>query len=323
MSVELGLPQRSAEVAQVVQTLDRTAAIPGSHRTVDQRHTCMAARWQLVDDLDAVALAEGVGFGGKQHDIERTQERGPQINGRVTRFAFDEVRIPTHRAQHARDVSVPRHRHPGRFPNEIEHPLPRPQGSRRYGVLEIALETPAETVRSFFSQKDPAQQTIQAGVVGRAERMRHDDMRNEARQLLHRRARVFIDVDDEMRGREALDARNLDALGAAYFRHALHELAGMHAEAGPPNDLGSKTQIEQQLGNARHQRDDAGRRTCDFVHGTLRVDEVAFIRSRGWRHGAALGSMKFTPWSMRPLHPCCGELNGDYSNLARARARAT
>jgi len=237
----------------------------------------MAARRQLVDDLDAVALAEGVRLGGEQHDVERTQQRRSQIDRRVARFALDDVRIPTHGAQHARYIRVPRHRHPGRLPDEIENPLPRPQGSRRYGVLEIAFETPAQTLRSFFSQEDPAQQPIQSRVVRRPERMGHDDMRNEARQLLHRRPRVLIDVDDQMRGRQALDARDFDTLGTTYFGHALDQLAGMHAEAGSADDLGGQAQIEQQLSDARHQRDDASRRTRDFVHSTLCIDEIAFI----------------------------------------------
>ncbi len=70
-----------------------------------------------------------------------------------------------------------------------------------------ALELIAQLRGARHTVENAAQQTIQRRIVARSQRMRDDDGRDPARELIDRRFLVFVDVDDDVRRREFADAR--------------------------------------------------------------------------------------------------------------------
>ena len=59
-----------------------------------------------------------------------------------------------------------------------------------------------------------------------------------------------------------------------------HDLARMDAEAGAPDELRGEAEIAEQLGDARHERDDARVAPGDGMLGADRVDEHVYMFRR-------------------------------------------
>jgi hypothetical protein len=114
--------------------------------------------------------------------------------------------------------------------------------------------------------------------------MGDDHVRDELGQFLHRGAGILVDVYDQVGGRQASDARHLDALGPAHLGYALDAILGVHAKTGAPDDLRGEAKVEQKLGDTRHQRNDARLRTRNVVALADGIDQFAFV---GWREGHA------------------------------------
>ena len=70
---------------------------------------------------------------------------------------------------------------------------------------------------------------------------------------------IFIDIDDQMSGREPPDLLDVDRLGPAHLRHLGQGLARMHTEAGTAHQPVAAPQRTHQLGKARDQRNDPWR----------------------------------------------------------------
>ena len=70
-------------------------------------------------------------------------------------------------------------------------------------------------------------------------------------------APVLVDVHHDVAGSEAHDAIQPGRLGPSHPRHAAHVGLGVDAEAGPSHHLCAQAKVEQQLGDAGHQADDA------------------------------------------------------------------
>jgi hypothetical protein len=93
-------------------------------------------------------------------------------------------------------------------------------------------------------------------------------------------APIFVDIDDKMRRLEGEDLVEGDILGAADLGHAPHRVARMDAKTGSTHHLVAQPEREQQLGQARHQADDARVGSGDRVHDAEGVAPRAVVRHR-------------------------------------------
>ena len=91
---------------------------------------------------------------------------------------------------------------------------------------------------------------------------------------------VLVDVDDDVRRRELADPVDVDVLRAADLGDAPHDLARMDAEAGAPDELRGQAEVAEQLGDARHEPDDARVAAGDGMLGADRVDERHYMFRR-------------------------------------------
>ena len=89
--------------------------------------------------------------------------------------------------------------------------------------------------------------------------MSDDDGTAGGRELVGNGARRFIDVDQYVRWPQSAQLLDIDGLGAADARHRPDPGRGMYAEGCAPDHPFAQAKVEQQLGQTRHERDDACR----------------------------------------------------------------
>ncbi len=127
-------------------------------------------------------------------------------------------------------------------------------GQRQLPIGEVERVT--EGLGRGIPPEDPSEQPVQPRVVERAERVRDDDRRHEARDLLDRLAPVLVDVHDDVGRGKLPDPVDLDVLGAADLRDGADDVSRMDAEPGSADELRSEPEIAEQLGDARNEADD-------------------------------------------------------------------
>ena len=116
--------------------------------------------------------------------------------------------------------------------------------------------------------------------------MRHDHVGDEGRELLHDRAGVLVDVDDEVRRAQLADLGDVDGLRAAHLGHAPDGALRMDAEAGASDELVFQAEAEQEFGDAGDEADDAHDTGGGFVRLAEGVGQfVLGVRNVG--HGKA------------------------------------
>ena len=120
------------------------------------------------------------------------------------------------------------------------------------------------------SAEGGADLAIERDVVERRERMRDDEVRHERGERVGGFLPVFVDVDDDVRGREFADFLQVDGLGAADFRDSLQRILRVDAEPRPSDQLVCEAQLADQLGDRRNETDDSVQmRTPRDLRGAL------------------------------------------------------
>jgi hypothetical protein len=133
------------------------------------------------------------------------------------------------------------------------------------------LEVGTQGLGFFLSPENPAQHAIQFEVVAGGQRVGDDQVWNEIGQSFDFFATVFIDVDQYMRRLQHAQFVNVETLGAAELRHPPDDLPRMDAETGATDQQFGEAEVDQQLGQAGHQRDDARRAGIASVQLAERV----------------------------------------------------
>ena len=103
-----------------------------------------------------------------------------------------------------------------------------------------------------------AQQPVQLQIVERTQRMGHDHVRHEVRELIDRGFFVFVDIHDHVCRSKVANLSDVHALGAADFGHCLYVVFWMDAEPGPAYEAITYSKREEQFGDAGDEADDAG-----------------------------------------------------------------
>ena len=87
--------------------------------------------------------------------------------------------------------------------------------------------------------------------------MGDDNVRHECARRVDILAPIFIDVDDEMRGRLLAQSRKVERLGATHFGDGSHAIARMDAEASAGHDVVAQVERKQEFGETGDQAGDA------------------------------------------------------------------
>ena len=157
------------------------------------------------------------------------------------------------------------------------------QVSHCRGKLLACRGESGDQSRGFcVATENAAEQRIQAQVVSHGLRMHDDDMGHEVHHGLHRLAPVFVDVGDDVARRQLPQHCELDVLGTADLGHAAQFLFGMDAETGAADQAVGETEVADQLGQARHQADDARRAFVGRMFASQCVDRHHRSRPRGF-----------------------------------------
>src|SRR5512146_1627376 len=96
--------------------------------------------------------------------------------------------------------------------------------------------------------------------------MGDDDIGHESGEPVDGGFFIFVDVDDHVGRRKRAHGLDVDALGAPYFRDRPDAILWMNAETGPAYEPVPRAELEQKLGDAGHEADDA----CIAARGRVR-----------------------------------------------------
>jgi hypothetical protein len=118
-------------------------------------------------------------------------------------------------------------------------------------------------VRACFdlrvAAEDTAEQLVKREVVAYRQGVGNDHLWHEGMQGFDFFAAVFVDIDEHVRRRQRAQFVDRKTLGAAKLRQPANDLSRMDAEAGAANEVLGEAKIDQQFGEAGHQRDDSRR----------------------------------------------------------------
>ena len=155
-----------------------------------------------------------------------------------------------------RDVGVGRDGHPRIAPDQVEDPPWREAARGGFQRGDGALERAAEAFGGLAAREDAPDQPVQGRVVPWAERMGDDDVGHERGQRIRIFAAVLVHVDDDVGRLQRPDPIQARGLGAPYPRDVRNAVARVDAERGTPDHQASGPEVEEELGDARHQGDD-------------------------------------------------------------------
>src|SRR5262245_1261248 len=151
--------------------------------------------------------------------------------------------------------------------------------------------------------------------------MRDDHVRHETRDLRDRLLAVLVDVGDHVRRREPPQLLHGDILGPADLRDAPQPLPRMDAEASPAHELVAEAEVADELGDARHERNDPDVAFGRALDGPDGVDQRRGSYSDGRRAflGARAPSASYSRFgSLRRTKPTIAICHGTTANDRRA-----
>src|SRR5258706_3420262 len=290
---------------QVPQSLDRSAAVPRGHFSIDGRDPLFPQQ-RLGAQLGDLSLAEEVGLAGEKHDAGSVEQAAVELDLRVAVGALRRNRFPIDEGEHPRHIGVARYRHPGIPPYQVEHAIRRKRARRGLQRSVHGLEFAAQDFGPVLAPEYSADQPVERKVVEGAERVRDDQRRNEPGESARILLSVLVDIEDDVGGPQRAQLVEVDVLGAADLGDPANDLAGMNAEAGSAHELCRKPEIADELADARHEAHDARIATGRRVPRARGIDEFP-LRS---------------PHRGRP-RAFRGALANNRSNSQRGRRRST
>ena len=110
-----------------------------------------------------------------------------------------------------------------------------------------SLKARAQVFRFAHAPENSADQPVQGEIVQRRERVRDDQVGNEAPEFIGRCFFVLVDVQDHVRRLQGTNLFEIDRLGAADFGDRAHRFFRMDAKAGAPDELLREAQVAHQL----------------------------------------------------------------------------